>query len=126
MKLLNRRAAQAALVSALAAASLVIAPQSASAISEVPCNTDEYLHVEYHVQVDDFRIRDYHRCFALKGTVVIDHGGPAWVTKIWTGKNRAQWYGDGRWQPSIPIDRETLQHWPNHPGGVRLDAIHIL
>ena len=52
-----------------------------------------------------------------------------WLTRIWTGNNRVQWYGDGRWQPDPPvgvINKWTVFSWPNHPGGVSIDVIRIL
>ncbi|MCC9710768.1 hypothetical protein E4N62_39375 [Streptomyces sp. MNU76] len=48
------------------------------------------------------------------------------VTRISTGDNRVQWYGDGRWQPAQAIDRWTVYTWPNHPGGVRINKVRIL
>ncbi|MFD2352181.1 hypothetical protein ACFSTC_27275 [Nonomuraea ferruginea] len=45
-----------------------------------------------------------------------------WVTRISTGNNRVQWYGDGRWQLSSAdpeVDRVHLaepSRWGPHPG----------
>ncbi|WP_410566227.1 hypothetical protein [Amycolatopsis sp. cmx-4-61] len=51
---------------------------------------------------------------------------PVWITELWTGNNRVQWHGDGRWQPETPIAKRTAFTWPNHPGGVKIDQIRIL
>lgn len=63
-------------------------------------------------------------CYANAGE---DHFNSTWwVTRIQTGNNRVQWYGDGDWQPAQPIGKWTDFRWPNHPGGVHITAIRIL
>ncbi|WP_307826682.1 beta/gamma crystallin domain-containing protein [Streptomyces pactum] len=126
MTRINRRAVKAALVAALAAVTLTVAPQSASAINTVECNDNsEFLLVDWH---NDYGggWSDYHFCFANAGEWSFERPGTQWVDKIWTGNNRVQWYGDGRWQPATPIDKWTTFNWPNHPGGVRIEKIRIL
>ncbi|KAF2775112.1 secreted oxidoreductase [Streptomyces sp. OM5714] len=68
----------------------------------------------------------YTNCYANAGAAADFGMGTNWVTRISTGNNRVQWYGDGRWQPATPIAKNTVYQWPNHPGGVRIDAIRIL
>ncbi|GGW79606.1 beta/gamma crystallin domain-containing protein [Streptomyces griseoloalbus] len=127
MQRINRRVAKAALVSAVAAASLIIVPNPASAIDDVECNNiNEYVHVDWH-HFYGTGFTTTHQCFANAGEYSsFRPGGTNWVDKIWTGNNRVQWYGDGRWQPAAPIGKWTTFDWPNNPGGVRIDAIRIL
>lgn len=124
---MNRRAKQmvlSALTTIMAAASLTVAtaPQ-ASAINAVPCGRGELVEVVLHFGSSE----QYSSCYANAGAELIrdDFAGSAWVTRISTGNNRVQWYGDGKWQPSTPIDKWTTFTWPNHPGGVHIDAIGI-
>lgn len=66
-------------------------------------------------------------CFANAGEGPLDSGpGTFWVTRIWTGNNRVQWYGDGKWQPDEPIEKGVPFTFPNHPGGVAVEQIRIL
>ncbi|MER6406907.1 beta/gamma crystallin domain-containing protein [Streptomyces viridosporus] len=126
MRRINRQAVKAALVSAVAAASLILTPQSASAINTVECNDiNEYLHVDWH-NTSTGAVKYYHTCYANAGEWYFERSGTQWVHKIWTGNNRVQWYGDGRWQPDTPIGKWTTFKWPNHPGGVRIERIRIL
>ncbi|MEQ0558681.1 beta/gamma crystallin domain-containing protein [Amycolatopsis sp. NEAU-NG30] len=109
---------------AAAAMTAAIPAGVASAMNEVPCNNDEFLHVTVHAS----NLPSKTWCFANAGSMRIYNlaGSAFWVTEIWTGNNRAQWLGDGRWQPETPIDKWTKFTWPNHPGGVRMDEIRIL
>ncbi|MGW2595904.1 beta/gamma crystallin domain-containing protein [Streptomyces sp. NPDC001515] len=118
---------KAALVSAVAAASLIVVPNPAFAIDSVECyNIDEYTHLHWHHDYGS-GFTAFHQCFANAGEYSnFRPGGTNWVDKIWTGNNRVQWYGDGKWQPATPIDKWTTFTWPNHPGGVRIDAIRIV
>ena len=106
------------------AVSVAVPAGSAFAIDEVGCNNREYLRVEYHSTTGS----SHTRCFANAGSrrIYDQFSRSVWVTEIWTGNNRVQWNGDGRWQPDIPIDRWTSFTWPNTPGGVKLDEIRIL
>lgn len=119
---LKKLAATALATIAMAAA---IPAGSAFAIDEVSCNNNsEYLWVSYHYTAGS----SFTRCFANAGSrrIYDQFSRSVWVTEIWTGNNRVQWNGDGRWQPDNPIDRRTKFTWPNSPGGVRLDEIRIL
>lgn len=102
---------------------------SASAINTVPCGNSEFASVDFHLG-NDITGNKYITCFANAGTAHFrsDPGAPYtyWADKIWTGNNRVQWYGDGRWQPDQPIGKYTAMSWPNHPGGVRIEALRIL
>ena len=106
------------------AMTVAIPAGSALAINEVDCNNNEYLRVAYHYTTGS----SYTRCFANAGSrrLYDQFNRSVWVTEIWTGNNRVQWNGDGRWQPENPIDRWTAFTWPNNPGGVKLDEIRIL
>lgn len=118
-----KRFAAAAL--ATAALSVAIPAGTAFAINPVDCGIRDYLHITVHATDGG----SYDECFANAGVYNIrDYNGSAeWITYIWTGNNRVQWHGDGRWQPdSGPIDKWTSFNWPNNPGGVRIDQIQIL
>ncbi|WP_199442976.1 hypothetical protein [Umezawaea beigongshangensis] len=97
---------------------------SASAIGKVACGNSEYLRVEYHYTTGG----TYTDCFANAGSwrIYDQFGRSVWVTEIWTGNNRAKWYGDGQWRPATAIGQWTSFTWPNTPGGVKLDEIQIL
>ena len=117
----------AGVVATVVAATLLNAG-SAAAINTVPCppgQQGEFTRVWMHPTGRP----DSQWCFANGGTYWIPPDEVAdryWVTKIWTGNNRVQWYGDGRWQPAQPINKWTTMRWPNHPGGVRIEAIRIV
>ncbi|MFI8194480.1 beta/gamma crystallin domain-containing protein [Streptomyces sp. NPDC085946] len=119
-----KRAALAALTTVSLTASLMAATATnASAIDIVPCGNHEYLHVTAHL---GSTTRDENFCYANAGQHSVGGVQDYWVTRIWTGNNRVQWYGDGRWQPEQPIGKYTEMTWPNHPGGVRAYRIRIL
>jgi beta/gamma crystallin len=122
MKKIAKRAIQAALTTfALTASLTVVTATDAFAINEVPCGPSDYLQVTVHLG----GTWDSDRCYANGGEFtfgVSDY----WITRISTGNNRVQWYGDGRWQPDTPIDKWTVFVWPNHPGGVRIDKLRIV
>lgn len=123
MKGIAKRAALATVASVAVTASLTVAlPTAAYAINEVPCAGRTDL-VRATIHQTNHRSADY--CYANAGEdmYAMSHW---WVTRISTGNNRVQWYGDGRWQPAQPIPKWTVFTWPNHPGGVRIDGIRIL
>jgi hypothetical protein len=111
-------------VLAAAAMTAAIPAGVASAMDQVPCNNNEFTRVTVHPS----NFPSQNLCFANAGSMEIRtlFGNPIWVTEIWTGNNRVQWFGDGRWQPETPIGKWTTFTWPNHPGGVRLDEVRIL
>ncbi|MBH5336171.1 hypothetical protein IHE55_15805 [Streptomyces pactum] len=124
---MNRKAKRvlpSVLVTLAAAATLTVAttPQ-ASAIDAVRCVSDEFVRVTAHLGGTEL---DEDFCFANAGQRHVGGVQGYWATRIWTGNNRVQWYGDGRWQPAEPIGKNTVFTWPNHPGGVRIDGIRIL
>lgn len=101
---------------------------TASAIDTVPCGNSEFTSLDFHLSPDPIGNK-YIVCFANAGTVTLFDPAAArafWADKIWTGNNRVQWFGDGRWQPEQPIGKYTAMYWPNYPGGVRIEAIRIL
>ncbi|WP_049575459.1 beta/gamma crystallin domain-containing protein [Nonomuraea sp. SBT364] len=107
---------------AMTAALTVATSTPAYAINEVPCaGRDDLVRATIHQT--GHRSADY--CYANAGEdyYAMPHW---WVTRISTGNNRVQWYGDGRWQPAQPIPKYTVFTWPNHPGGVRISGIRIL
>ncbi|WP_399896482.1 hypothetical protein ACGH7X_41480 [Streptomyces sp. BBFR51] len=116
-----KRAVHAAVATFAMTASLVgVTATEASAINFVPCgNRTDLLKFEWHGPgVGGVS------CLANGGQ--ISYGPNAWVKWISTGNNRVQWLGDGRWQPATPIPKNTLYKWPNHPDGVRMEAIRIV
>ncbi len=120
-KKLKKLAATALAAFAMTAA---VPAGSALAIDKVNFGNSEYLRVEYHYTTG----ASYTDCFANSGTwrIYDQFGRSVWVTEIWTGNNRAKWYGDGQWRPANPIGQRTSFTWPNNPGGVKLDEIQIL
>ena len=100
-----------------------IAVPNAAMIDTTPCgDRNDFLRLDIHFRNGFELVRGY-MCFADSGTEWL---GTVWVDKLSTGNNRVQWYGDGRWQPEVPIEPWTTFVWPNHPGGVRLEAVRIL
>ncbi|MEU6154440.1 beta/gamma crystallin domain-containing protein [Actinosynnema sp. NPDC047251] len=113
-------------MTALAAVTMTVAVPAGSAwaVGEVPCNNNEFARVTVHAT----NMSSYNMCFANAGSIRIydSNGHRVWVTEIWAGNNRVQWFGDGRWQPASPIGKWTTFTWPNHPSGVRLEEFRIL
>jgi hypothetical protein len=98
---------------------------TASAMDRVPCGNADYLRVTVHTTIGPSQ--DF--CYANAGAFEFHdgYGRAVWITGIWTGNNRVQWHGDGRWQPdSGPIGKWTTFTWPNNPGGVSMDQVRIL
>ncbi|MBZ3901874.1 beta/gamma crystallin domain-containing protein [Streptomyces griseiscabiei] len=119
-----KRVVLAALTTVMAAASLtVVTTTQASAINEVACDRSDYLKVGGHTDTVSSK---WVYCYANAGEAALGNlTGNGWVDYISTGNNRVQWYGDGKWQPSTPINKWTYFVWDNHPGGVRIEKIKI-
>lgn len=100
---------------------------SASAASQVPCNNSEFVKLSFHYGLDPTGNK-FIICFANAGDIVLfdQYARAFWADQIWTGNNRVQWFGDGRWQPAQPIGKNTAMSWPNHPGGVRIEKLRIV
>ena len=121
----------AALGAALAAVALAVVPAgSASAainkpqIDTVPCGPTDYLQVWWHEGNDSPRSQE--TCFANAGTETFDCGPVGcWLDAFSTGNNVVQYEADGNWQPNNPVGRYTYFDFPNHPGGVNLEAMKI-
>ncbi|CAM5394909.1 beta/gamma crystallin domain-containing protein [Streptomyces fumanus] len=120
MKRIARRAVLAGLSSAALLTSLSLGATNAAAINEVPCGS-EFLKLQLHYSGGGW----FDRCYANAGQVTLDTSGSLWVTKIETGNNMMQWYGDGRWQPAVPIAKWTTYTWPSFPDGVKIERINI-
>ncbi|RPE39147.1 beta/gamma crystallin [Streptomyces sp. Ag109_O5-1] len=125
-----KRVALSSLVTFAAVASLTVAttPQ-AFAINPADCSRSDFLKIDLHDSTDTGQAVNYRTlCFANAGEVEITPAGywDVWITRISTGNNRVQWHGDGKWQPSGGIDKNTVFTWPNNPGGVDIDRIRIL
>lgn len=120
MKKMAKRLLLPTLTALAVGASLTVGATGASAISPVNCGPSDYLTVDWHAVGDGGEA-----CFANAGEI---HYFPdsSWVTRISTGNNRVQWYGDGQWQPATPIGKNTVYTWPNNPGGVNISEIRIL
>ena len=124
MKRPAKRTAVAAVMSAAVTAFLTAGTGTAAlAIGQVPCGPSDYLQVEYHVAGGETQ----RLCLANGGEW--SFGYLTWITRISTGNNRVQWFGDGRWQPDppyTPIEKWSVFTWPNHPGGVEMRSIRIV
>ncbi|MFD5742207.1 beta/gamma crystallin domain-containing protein [Streptomyces massasporeus] len=121
MRHIARRAALAALTSLAVTASLTAGATNALAINEGTCSRSDFLQITIHRPGENAQMR----CYANAGEADLLSAN-WWVTRISTGNNRVQWYGDGRWQPAQAIDKWTVYTWPNHPGGVRINKVRIL
>ncbi|WP_405466878.1 hypothetical protein OG783_31165 [Streptomyces jietaisiensis] len=115
-----RKAVLAGLSAAALLTSMSVGASSASAISQVPCGP-EFLKVHMH----DANGNTFVNCYANAGQTAVAPGREAWVTKIETGNNMVQWYGVGKWQPAVPIDKWTVYIWPQYPDGVRIERVNI-
>ncbi len=109
------------------AMSIVIPVGTAEATDIVPCaGRDDFVNITVHPINDS----SYEECYANAGEHGVyskwGNGGRMWLEKFWTGNNRVQWYGDGRWQPENPVDKWVLFSFPNNPGGVKIERIRIL
>ncbi|GGL86120.1 hypothetical protein GCM10010095_83610 [Streptomyces anthocyanicus] len=120
MKRTTRTVRAALATLALSASFAAVTTTQAAAINQVGCSSNQFLKVTSHDSWSETT-----RCFANAGES--GYGAGNWATRISTGNNRVQWYGDGRWQPATPIAKNTIFTWPNTQGkAVRIDAIRIL
>jgi hypothetical protein len=113
----------AAVLIATATVATTVHAGTAAAIDWVHCNSTEYVKIRIHGTAGASWA-----CFANSGSMKIKdpvQGDKAWITSIWTGNNRVQWYGDSKWQPAQPIAKNTTFTFPHHPGGVRIDQLWI-
>ncbi len=120
MKNIAKRSIQAALTTIAVTASLTLGTTNASAINQVACGP-EFVKITVHRNGTAWETW----CFANAGTWNINFPD-WWITRIETGNNRVQWYGDGAWRPSTAINKYTIFAWPSYPDGVRFDSIKIL
>ncbi|MFF4487572.1 beta/gamma crystallin domain-containing protein [Streptomyces sp. NPDC001544] len=121
MKQTVKRAALAATTTlALTASLTALTATSASATDQVDCGPADYVQVTFHYGGRG----DTDVCLANAGGVPLP--GNSWITRISTGNNRVQWFGDGRWQPAEGLNKWTVMTWPNHSGGVSASWIKIL
>lgn len=104
----------------LTASLTAVTATDAFAINQVGCGPSDYPRVTYHQAGHS----SYDICFANAGTMSLP--GNSWITRISTGNNRVQWFGDGNWQPDAGINKWTVFTWPNHPDGVSASWIRIL
>ncbi|GAA4859503.1 MULTISPECIES: beta/gamma crystallin domain-containing protein [Saccharopolyspora] len=125
MARLNRKIASVLGTALVTAGLFTIAPAGVAStesttprINTVPCNSNDFLRVTWHRGN-----RAHTTCFANAG----EYSFPAdsWLDNFSTGNNRVQYKADGRWQPNNPVGKYTYFHFPNHPGGVNLQAIRI-
>lgn len=89
-------------------------------MDSVDCTSGDYLRVWYHDE--DGAMND---CFANGGEQDFNYGN-FYLDFFWTGNNRVQFKSDGRWQPDEPVGPFVHYNFPNHPGGVKLEAIRIV
>lgn len=133
MKRNAKRVVLAALLPIAMATSIIcVASNGASAITTKPCDANapsEFTRIETHYTELGVTYQNLDSCYANGGEMMFPdegYGGVYWVTKIWTGNNRVQWHGDGRWQPDGGIPPNTTMTWSNHPGGVEIDGLKIM
>ena len=117
------------LITGLAAVGLAIVPAGiASAapanpsINVVPCGRSDFLQVWWHSEGGSPRSQE--TCYANVGAA--SSPAESWLDAFSTGNNSVQYESDGRWQPTTPVGPNTFYTFPNHPGGVDLDAIMIV
>lgn len=108
----------------LAAPAMASAAPAKPAIDTVPCDNSDYLQVWWHQGNDAPRTNT--TCFANAGTftfpcVIVG----CWLDAFSTGNNTVEYEADNTWQPSTPVGKYTYFTFPNHPGGVDLEAIQI-
>ncbi|WP_260328072.1 beta/gamma crystallin domain-containing protein [Streptomyces sp. Ag109_O5-1] len=121
MKQIAKRAALAAMTTLAVTASLTaVTATDAFATNQVDCGRSDFVQVTSHQAGHS----DTDLCFANAGTISLP--GNSWITRISTGDNRVQWFGDAAWQPADGINKWTVMTWPNHPGGVSASWIRIL
>ncbi|MFF9034461.1 beta/gamma crystallin domain-containing protein [Streptomyces sp. NPDC014892] len=121
MRQLAKRVTLAATTTlALTASLTAVTTTNAFAINEVGCGRADFVQVTYHQPGRS----DTNVCFANAGTAPLP--GNSWITRISTGNNRVQWFGDAAWQPAAGINKWNVMTWPNHPGGVSASWIKIL
>ncbi len=99
---------------------------TAAAANEVACDNNRNDFLMVYVHWAEGPNRPY--CFANGGEIDMKDywGRSAWMVRFWTGNNRVQWYGDGRWQPNAPVEKWTQYEFPNHPGGVKIQSLAII
>ncbi|MEV6537139.1 beta/gamma crystallin domain-containing protein [Streptomyces sp. NPDC051639] len=106
---------------------ILVPTESASAatasanISEVPCDSSDYLQVWYHIA--GFLPKTQEVCYATAGTFEYDSN--YWLDAFSTGNNVVQYKSDGTWQPASLVGKYTYMQFPNHPGGVKWEGIYI-
>lgn len=118
-----------AVAAALAAAGLAMSVPAGSARAEAlapgidtpSCNGSGYLEVFWHQE----NASEQETCFANGGTYIFDCPVQCWLDDFSTGNNQVQFESDNTWQPATPVGKYTTYTFPNHPGGVDLDAIKI-
>src|SRR5690348_3301640 len=99
MKQIVKRAALAATTTLTATASLItLTATNAFAINQVDCGRSDFVQVTSHQAGHS----DTDLCFANAGTIALP--GNSWITRISTGNNRVQWFGDAAWQPADGIN----------------------
>ncbi|GAA2681306.1 beta/gamma crystallin domain-containing protein [Nonomuraea recticatena] len=123
MNRIAKQAVLAALASVAVTVSLTaVTPTPAYAINTVECNGRKDL---LRVLIHEGSHEPVEMCYANAGQSYFRFPN-MWITRISTGNNRVQWYGDGRWQPAQPIGKWTVFTWPKHPRGVNFGGLRIL
>lgn len=133
MERVTRKIVSPVMTAAMIAALVVGAAPRASAMDVVPCDNSEFVKIDWHASYPA-ETGNVEECYANGGEIYRwgdpnDNSwsaGKDWVTSIWTGNNRVQWYGDGRWQPDGGINPWTSFGWSNHPGGVEIKGLRII
>ncbi|HEX4224284.1 MAG TPA: beta/gamma crystallin domain-containing protein [Pseudonocardiaceae bacterium] len=121
--------AKTTLAAAAIAGSVMLVPGTASAapaspdINSVPCGNSQFLEVYWHA--DNNPVQSNETCLANRGTWDFSCFSTCWLDKLSTGNNRVEYFGDGRWNPSSPIGKNTIYTFPHFPGGVEMDSVQI-
>lgn len=122
----------AAMAALMALGLVALVPAAAQAVPARPalgmvdCNHDDYLWVYFHEQSGN--PNDEHLCFANAGEFDFATQwcmGNCWLDSFFTGNNVVQFKGDNSWQPAGGVPKWVHYTFPNHPGGVDLQAIRI-
>lgn len=112
-------------LAALVPAASASAAPARPAMSMVDCTQNDFLWVYYHETNGD--PNDNHLCFANAGTIDFTYycKWGCWLDQFYTGNNVVQYKADDSWQPAGGVAKNVHFTFPNHPGGVDLQAMRI-
>ncbi|GAA0365814.1 hypothetical protein NE235_02335 [Actinoallomurus spadix] len=109
---------RAGITAGAAALFLSLIPGQAFAINQVPCDSDDFVHVWWHTTMDVGET-----CFANAGAMDIDGGYAVWVDKVSTGNNGVKFNDENGEVVNIP--KYTTITYPNRPFHSRIIFIYF-